>query len=75
MLKDAGWCKMMGEITKLSYTTSKSRVSLKTTVPVFIVKQFGLKAGDHLDWSIGTDADGNLIIQVKPIKKMEENEG
>jgi len=63
---------MMGELTKLAYTTSKSKESLKTTVLAFIVKQFGLKAGDYLDWSIAADASGNLIIIVKPVKKMEE---
>jgi len=60
-----------GEITKLAYSTSKSKLSLKTTVPAFIVKQFGLKAGDMLDWSIKAEG-GELIIIVKPIKAMEK---
>ncbi|MFB3888131.1 MAG: AbrB family transcriptional regulator [Candidatus Bathyarchaeia archaeon] len=56
----------MGEVTKLSNATSKHD-SLRTTVPFSIVKQFGLKLGDSLDWQIKAE-DGNLIIQVTPIR-------
>jgi len=57
-----------GEITKLALATSKTKASLRTTVPSFIVKQFDLKPGDMLDWSIKAEG-GTLIILVKPIKK------
>lgn len=56
-----------GEITRLAYSTSRTKKSLRTTVPSFIVKTFGLDAGDMLDWSIKAEG-GELIIIVRPIK-------
>ena len=55
-----------GATTILTYASSKSK-SLRATVPVFIAKQFGLNAGDKLEWSIRAD-NGKLIIVVKPIR-------
>lgn len=55
----------MGETTTLSVATS-GKESLRTTVPMSIIKQFGLKAGDKLDWTFEVK-DGNLILVVKPI--------
>jgi antitoxin component of MazEF toxin-antitoxin module len=40
--------------------TSKSN-SLRTTVPAYIVNQFGLKKGDKLNWAI---ENGSVVIQV-----------
>ena len=57
----------MGERTILTKATPKSN-SLRTTVPIFIVKQFGLNEGDILDWELGV-VDGELSIIVKPVKK------
>jgi bifunctional DNA-binding transcriptional regulator/antitoxin component of YhaV-PrlF toxin-antitoxin module len=56
----------MGEITILTLATSK-RASLRSTVPMGIVKQFGLKAGDKLDWHLDVK-NNEIIIVVKPIK-------
>lgn len=56
----------MGEITMLTKATSKSR-SLRTTIPMGIVKQFNLSEGDRLNWKIKAQ-DGELIIVVKPLK-------
>ena len=57
----------MGEITKVTKATSKSN-SLRTTIPIGIVKHLGLKEGDELEWTI--NAKGNdLIIIVKSLKK------
>ena len=39
----------MGEITYLNKAASKGE-SLRTTVPMSIVKQFGLTEDDKLDW-------------------------
>ncbi len=57
----------VGERTTLTKATSKSN-SLRTTVPIFIVKQFGLNEGDMLDWELGV-FDGKLSIIVKPVKR------
>ncbi len=56
----------MGEITYLTKAASKSQ-SLRTTVPMSIVKQFGLTEDDKLDWILKVD-NGELAIVIKPIK-------
>ncbi len=59
----------MGKITKLSPATSrKEETSLRSTVPSSIVKQFNLKEGDKLDWSLEA-RKSDIIIIIKPIKK------
>ncbi len=60
----------MGEITKLNKQTTKSE-SLRTTIPFSIIKQFGLTEYDELEWILKAEK-GELIIQVKPIKKEKE---
>lgn len=57
----------MGETTTLTLATSK-RASLRTTVPMSVVRQFGLKSGDHLEW-IFEVKNNEIIIVVKPIKQ------
>ncbi len=57
----------MGEITNLNKANSKNE-SLRTTVPRSIIKQFNLTENDQLEWILRVDS-GELIIQVKPIKK------
>jgi bifunctional DNA-binding transcriptional regulator/antitoxin component of YhaV-PrlF toxin-antitoxin module len=56
----------MGEATVLSKATPKSK-SLRTTVPIGIVKQFDLKEGDKLKWEIKAQS-GELVIVVTPLK-------
>ena len=56
----------MGEITTLALNSPK-KASLRTTVPMFIVKQWGLRAGDKLDWSL--EARKNEIVIL--VKKAE----
>ncbi|MCC6018914.1 MAG: AbrB/MazE/SpoVT family DNA-binding domain-containing protein [archaeon YNP-LCB-024-027] len=56
----------MGEVTVLTKATSRSR-SLRTTIPIGIVKQFNLSVGDKLSWEIRAEG-GDLIIVVKPLK-------
>jgi len=60
----------LGEITKLNKQTTKSE-SLRTTIPFSIIKQFGLTEYDELEWILKAEK-GELIIQVKPIKKEKE---
>jgi bifunctional DNA-binding transcriptional regulator/antitoxin component of YhaV-PrlF toxin-antitoxin module len=56
----------MGEITYLTKAASKSQ-SLRTTVPMSIVKQFGLTDQDKLDWMLKAEG-GELIIIIRPLK-------
>ena len=56
---------MIGEITILTKATSKSK-SLRTTVPMGIVRHFNLSEGDKLSWEIRAEG-GELIIVVKPL--------
>jgi hypothetical protein len=60
------WVLAMGEITVLTKATSKSK-SLRTTIPMGIVKQFNLSEGDKLNWEIRAEG-GELIIVVKARK-------
>jgi len=57
----------MGEITVLNKATTKSK-SLRTTIPMGIVKQFNLSEEDKLNWKIRAES-GELTIVVKPIKR------
>lgn len=57
----------MGEITTLSVATS-GKESLRTTVPMSIVKHFKLSAGDKLDWDFEVK-DGEIVLIVKPAKE------
>lgn len=56
----------MGEITTLTPATSK-RGSLRTTVPISMVRHYGLKAGDKLDWDFEVK-EGEMVIVVHPLK-------
>ena len=60
----------MVETTILSLATS-NRASLRTTVPMSIVKQFGLKSGDMLEW-IFEVKNNEIIIVVKPVKQVKD---
>lgn len=59
-----------GETTVLSGATTNSK-SLRATVPIGIVRQFGLKEGDKINWQL-TVKDGVMVIMAKPIKKGEK---
>lgn len=56
----------MGEITTLTRAATKT-TSLRTTVPASIARQFNLKDGDKLDWSLRAE-DGEMVIVVTPTK-------
>ena len=57
----------MVETTKLTKATTKSK-SLRTTIPMGIVKQFNLSEGGEIDWEIRAE-EGELIIVVRPVKR------
>ena len=54
-------------VTTSLHIVSNGKSSLKTTVPVFIVKQFKLKKGDNLDWCIDMH-NNEIVIIVKKFK-------
>ncbi len=56
----------MGETSQLSKSSPDSD-SLRTTVPIGIVKHFGLKEGETLDWAI-LARESRLLIEVRPIR-------
>jgi bifunctional DNA-binding transcriptional regulator/antitoxin component of YhaV-PrlF toxin-antitoxin module len=62
----------MGEVTVLTKAASKS-ISLRTIVPMRIVKQFNLSEEDKLSWEIKAEG-GGLIIVVKPLKEEKQAE-
>ncbi|HDS59027.1 MAG TPA: AbrB/MazE/SpoVT family DNA-binding domain-containing protein [Thermoplasmatales archaeon] len=57
----------MGYSTSLTRASGKSE-SLRTTVPISIVRQFGLSEGDELDWTLKAE-NNNITIMVEPKKK------
>ena len=56
----------IGEVTTLTPATTRS-TSMRATVPMSIIKQFNLKAGDKLSWKLKIE-EGELAIIVRPIK-------
>jgi hypothetical protein len=58
----------MGETTVLALN-APNKASLRTTVPMFIVKQWGLKAGDKLDWSVAVRSRNEIVIIVKKLTR------
>jgi len=59
----------MGEITALTLAVTK-KTSLRTTVPMSVVKQFELGPGDKLDWSYEI-VNNELVMVIRPVKKMK----
>ena len=57
---------VQGEVTILANATSKSQ-SLRTTVPIGIIRQLGLKDGDRLLWELKPNKD-QLTIVVNPLR-------
>jgi bifunctional DNA-binding transcriptional regulator/antitoxin component of YhaV-PrlF toxin-antitoxin module len=55
----------LGEITTLTKAATKT-TSLRTTVPMSVVKQFKLKAGDKLDWTFDIK-NGKMVIIVEQV--------
>jgi len=54
-----------------SLTPAKTNsISLRTTVPMHIVSQFGLTSEDKLSWKLKVE-EGALVIIVKPIRTTE----
>jgi hypothetical protein len=58
----------MGETTTLALN-APNKASLRTTIPMFIVKQWGLKSGDKLDWSLEARKNEMVIV----VRKIENS--
>lgn len=56
----------MEEITTLTAATSKSK-SLRTTVPMSIVKLLNLKEGDKIKWEIEA-RESEIVVLVSRLK-------
>jgi bifunctional DNA-binding transcriptional regulator/antitoxin component of YhaV-PrlF toxin-antitoxin module len=54
----------MGETSTLT-TATTGKDSLRTTVPMSIIKHYNLKAGDKLEWNFEA-RNNELILIVKP---------
>ena len=61
----------LGEITTLTKNTKKF-ASLKTTIPISMVRQWNLKSGDKLDWS--WESVNNTMVMVVRKLSTTENE-
>ena len=59
----------LGEITTLTKNT-KNFASLKTTIPISMVRQWNLQSGDKLDWS--WESMNNEMVMV--VRKSSKNE-
>ncbi len=57
---------LKGDATSLTRASTKGN-SLRTTVPISIIHQFGLEEGDQLHWELKAE-NNNLIIVVRPLK-------
>ncbi|HJT83415.1 MAG TPA: hypothetical protein VJ697_02940 [Nitrososphaeraceae archaeon] len=63
----------MGEKSSVTINTP-GKASLKTTIPISMVRQFGIKQGDQLDWSVAKFGDNELVMVVrKEGQKYEQN--
>jgi len=54
-----------GATTTALVSTGGSSNSLRTTIPMWIVEQFGLLAGSKIEWSLEVK-DGEMTISVCP---------
>jgi hypothetical protein len=61
-----------GEVTILANATSKSQ-SLRTTVPIGIIRQLGLREGDRLVWALKPDGN-QLVVIVSPMRDGQNSE-
>jgi len=53
-------------ITSVNTATTTSK-SLRTTIPISIVRHFNLKDKDRIGWEIKAK-DDKIIVEIKPLK-------
>ena len=57
----------LGEVTVATKASSKF-ASLRTTIPMSIVKQWKMKDGDKIDWEWEV-LKGEMVLVIKKLKK------
>jgi hypothetical protein len=63
----------MGEKSSVTINIP-GKASLKTTIPISMVRQLGINQGDQLDWSVAKFGDNELVMVVrKEGQKFEQN--
>jgi hypothetical protein len=62
----------IGETTTLTPATTKS-TSMRATVPMSIIKQFNLKAGDKLSWKLKIEGNRKTDKRIKKITQFSQN--
>lgn len=55
----------MTEYSKLA--PANLATSLRTTIPMSLVRHYGLKAGDRIQWDMET-RDGQIVVVIRPAK-------
>lgn len=55
-----------GEITTVALNSSKRR-SLRSTIPMSVVKNMGLKVGDNLSWKYEI-RNGEIVTTIRKVK-------
>jgi hypothetical protein len=55
-----------GEITTVALNSSK-RKSLRSTIPMSVVKNMGLKVGDNLSWKYEI-RNGEIVTTIRKVK-------
>jgi len=56
-----------GTSTSALVSTGGKSNSLRTTIPMWIVEQFGLEAGRKIEWSVRAE-DNRMTIFVAPLE-------
>ena len=64
---------LVGEKTTLAKASSNF-ASLRTVVPMSIVRQWQLKEGDHIDWSWEA-RNGEMVIVIKKVEHFGNQAG
>ena len=59
-----------GEITTVTVNSSK-RKSLRSTIPMSVVKNMGLKSGDNLSWKYEI-RDGEIVTTIRKVIKLRK---
>ena len=56
-----------GEVTTVTINSSK-RKSLRSTIPMSVVKNMGLKVGDNISWTYEI-RNGEIVTTVRKVKR------
>ena len=54
-------------VTTTLHAASSKTNSLRTTVPMWVINQFGWKAGDDVNWKLHLK-DGEIVVIMSPVE-------